>query len=171
MQPTEPEAWLLGKIAGVPDALMPTAHSLEQARKELTTMQGMISTDECRISIGGAAPIGFHLAHIAGSLDRLFTYARGAKLNADQYAFLKGEREAGEGLSAATLFSIALRRIAICMDDLRQVSPDSIFEPREVGRARLPSTVIGLLFHAGEHTTMHVGQIRTTLKIIRGLKT
>ena len=37
---------------------------------------------------------------------------------------------------------------------------------REVGRARLPSTVLGLLFHGAEHTQRHVGQIITTAKIV-----
>jgi hypothetical protein len=36
---------------------------------------------------------------------------------------------------------------------------------REVGRARLPSTVIGLLFHAAEHTQRHAGQALTTKRM------
>jgi hypothetical protein len=38
-----------------------------------------------------------------------------------------------------------------------------------VGRARLPSTVFGLLFHVAEHTQRHAGQAITTAKIVRGL--
>jgi hypothetical protein len=45
---------------------------------------------------------------------------------------------------------------------------ESLLEPRAVGRARLPSTVLGLIFHAAEHTTRHVGQLITTLKVVRG---
>jgi hypothetical protein len=35
-----------------------------------------------------------------------------------------------------------------------------------VGRGRLPSTVIGLLFHAAEHTQRHAGQVVTTARIV-----
>ena len=38
-----------------------------------------------------------------------------------------------------------------------------------VGRAGLPSTVRGLLFHAAEHAQRHAGQIVTTAKIVRAL--
>ena len=35
-----------------------------------------------------------------------------------------------------------------------------------MGRSALPSTVLGLLFHAAEHAQRHSGQIATTLKLI-----
>jgi uncharacterized damage-inducible protein DinB len=44
-----------------------------------------------------------------------------------------------------------------------------LLTPRVVGRRRLPSSVLGLLFHAAEHTQRHTGQVITTSKIIRGL--
>jgi hypothetical protein len=44
----------------------------------------------------------------------------------------------------------------------------ALLEERAVGRARLPATVLGLLFHGAEHTTRHVGQLVTTLKMVRG---
>jgi hypothetical protein len=37
-------------------------------------------------------------------------------------------------------------------------------DERLVGRLKLPSTVVGLLFHAAEHTQRHVGQAATTRK-------
>jgi uncharacterized damage-inducible protein DinB len=55
---------------------------------------------------------------------------------------------------------------------LRQLAatPESVLlEPRFVGRARLPSTLLGLLFHAAEHASRHTGQVVTTAKIVRGL--
>ena len=57
----------------------------------------------------------------------------------------------------------------MCLDTLRDIPDDVLLHPRVVGRGKLPSSVGGLLFHAAEHTTMHVGQIRTTVKIMRGL--
>jgi hypothetical protein len=37
---------------------------------------------------------------------------------------------------------------------------------RGVGRAQLPSTVLGLLFHGAEHMQRHVGQAVTTAKFL-----
>jgi uncharacterized damage-inducible protein DinB len=51
---------------------------------------------------------------------------------------------------------------------LRATDPATVLEPREVGRQKLPSNVLGLLFHAAEHTMRHVGQLVTTAKIVRG---
>ena len=51
----------------------------------------------------------------------------------------------------------------------RATDPATLLEPRGVGRKRLPSNVLGLLFHAAEHTQRHVGQLVTTAKVVRGL--
>ncbi len=165
----QPEVWLRGKIAGVSNALMPVVHALLQARRELRPMQEHVSIEECRISPGGAATIGFHLAHIVGSLDRLFCYAHGTQLSAAQLAYLRDESRLGAERSPEALFEAAVGQIDACVEQLRTTAETSLLEARAVGRDRLPSTVMGLVFHAAEHTTMHVGQIRTTLKIIRGV--
>ena len=166
---TQPEAWLLGNIDGHTDALMPVAHALVQARHELTALACDTSPAEIRAAPGGAAPIGFHLAHIAGSLDRLFTYARRESLDQTQLEYLRREAEFALQRSKDELFDATLARLDVCLNTLRAI-PDAVLpEPRRVGRGELPYTVRGLLFLAAEHTTMHVGQIRTTLKIIRGL--
>lgn len=166
---TQPEAWLLGNIDGHTDALMPVAHALAQARTELIALARDTSAEDIRAAPGGAAPIGFHLAHIAGSLDRLFTYARRESLDQTQLEYLRREAEFAVQHSKNDLFEATLARLDVCLNTLREI-PDAVLpEPRPVGRGELPSTVRGLLFHAAEHTTMHVGQIRTTLKVIRGL--
>jgi hypothetical protein len=119
---------------------------------------------------GGAASIGFHLSHLSGSTDRLLTYARGASLSPEQLSVLRAEpdlesvRPTGESLLAAwqSMVQRALAQIA--------ATPESdLLYAREVGRARLPSTVIGLIFHAAEHAQRHAGQLVTTAKIVRGL--
>ncbi len=162
------EAWLLGPVDGCPDGVMPVAHALLQARRELVFLRGDISEEEVRADPGGAAPIGFHLVHIAGSLDRLFTYARGESLDPDQLAELRREAESGRTRAPEDLFVMTLVRLDRCLETLQATSDDLLSQPRTVGRGQLPSTVRGLLFHAAEHTTMHIGQIRTTLKNIRG---
>ena len=40
-------------------------------------------------------------------------------------------------------------------------------EPREIGRKKLPTTVIGLLTHIAEHTQRHVGQAISASKLAR----
>lgn len=164
---SEPEAWLLGQTLGYSKLLMPVVHSLQQARKELLLLQHEVSTEECRVPPGTAAPIGFHLVHIGGSLDRLFTYARGEPLDAVQLDALHSEDAQGRTTPAPDLFAATIACIDRRLDDLRSIPEPSLFDAREVGRAKLPATVLGLLFHAAEHTTMHVGQVRTTLKIVR----
>jgi hypothetical protein len=65
--------------------------------------------------------------------------------------------------------AIALAGIASAIEVIRKQPVASLLEPREVGRARLPATVLGVLFHCAEHTQRHAGQIVTTAKIVRGL--
>ncbi|HJX28147.1 MAG TPA: DinB family protein, partial [Thermoanaerobaculia bacterium] len=54
---------------------------------------------------------------------------------------------------------------------LRETPEGTLLEPRGIGRRQLPSTVLGLLFHAAEHTQRHVGQIVTTARIAQALGT
>jgi len=165
---SQPEAWLLGRVEGVSDAMMPVAHSLVQARRELLMLQEELITTEFLASPGGAASIGFHIAHINGSLDRLFSYARGEQLTLSQQSYLEHEDAIAHNTGVNELVVAARDRIDHCLEHLTTIPDEQLYEPRPVGRDELPSTVIGLLFHAAEHTTMHVGQIRTTLKVIRG---
>ena len=53
------------------------------------------------------------------------------------------------------------------LDQLRSTDERTLTDARTVGRARLPSTVIGLLFHAAEHTQRHAGQIATLVRALR----
>ena len=56
------------------------------------------------------------------------------------------------------------------LEQLRVTPRESLLDERKVGRAGLPSNVLGLLFHAAEHATRHVGQAITTAKILANLK-
>lgn len=166
MSPSEPEAWLRGPIPGIPVELMPVAHALQQAREDLTRHAAGATVDELWQKPGGAAPAGFHVRHLAGSLDRLFTYARGEKLSEAQRQYLVDESRTGG--TAEDLVAVAHATIDRALDQLRATAPDSLVESRAIGRRELPTTVLGLLFHGGEHTTRHVGQFITTLKVVRG---
>jgi len=49
---------------------------------------------------------------------------------------------------------------------LKETDPATITEARGVGRKQIPSNVIGLLFHAAEHTMRHTGQLLVTVKML-----
>jgi uncharacterized damage-inducible protein DinB len=53
------------------------------------------------------------------------------------------------------------------MQQLRNTKPGVLYLPREVGRAKLPSNTLGLLFHAAEHTIRHGGQIITLAQVVQ----
>jgi 2-iminoacetate synthase ThiH len=65
----------------------------------------------------------------------------------------------------AAEFSEAIRRAHA---QLRATTEGELLTVRLVGRAKLPSTTIGLLVHAAEHTARHVGQLMTTAKVVAG---
>jgi uncharacterized damage-inducible protein DinB len=162
---TMPEVWLRGPLDGFARELMPVAHSLVQVREEVSTLARGLSRDQLWSRPGGAASVGFHLKHLAGSLDRLLTYARGEALGG-QLAVLDDEARGDE--DAAALTATAMSAIERALHQVRATPVDVLFDARAVGRARLPSTVVGLLFHAAEHSQRHAGQAVTTAKIVSG---
>jgi len=167
---TQPEPWLRGPIEGIPPLLMPVAHALVMAREDVAAALETLEPDEVWARPGGAASAGFHGMHLAGSLDRLFTYARGEQLSEEQFAALARENSpADPPPNARELTQLVETTVEKALAQLRATNPDTLLEPREVGRQRLPSNVIGLLFHAAEHSMRHVGQVVTTAKVVRGL--
>lgn len=134
----------------------------------LATVDGL-SQDQLWRQPGGAPSVGFHLMHLAGSTDRLLTYARGETLSETQRALLNSERELRPPYPSLDVLLAGWREVV--QNALRQIAEtpeSSLTEPRAVGRVKLPTTVIGALFHAAEHAQRHVGQIVATTTIIRG---
>ena len=115
----------------------------------------------------GLTPVGFHVRHIARSLDRLLTYAENQQLPERQLKLLKTEDEAID--REATLMEFA-EAIEVATKRILAFSEKSYDQPREVGRKRLPTTVASLLIHCAEHTQRHVGQVVTTAKIVLALQ-
>lgn len=166
----QPEPWLRGPVAGIAPLLMPVAHALVMAREDVERALAGLDEGALWSRPAGAASAGFHALHLAGSLDRLFTYARGEQLTAEQRAAL--ERETSPpALPAAELIGHVHAAIDRALAQLRATDEATLLEPREVGRMKLPSNVLGLLFHAAEHTQRHVGQVVTTVKVVRGSET
>jgi DinB family protein len=162
------EVWLRGPIEEYPPLLMPVAHALLQAREDIGRLAAGVPEDHAWARPGGAASIGYHVLHAGCSLDRLCTYARGERLNEAQMRALRAE---GQDHSRESLREVAARTIEHidrALAQVRSTPPEALLESRPVGRAGLPSTVIGLLVHVAEHTTRHVGQALTTARIIAG---
>jgi uncharacterized damage-inducible protein DinB len=161
-----PEVWLRGPVAGVPPLLQPIAHSLLQSREEVTAMVDGFPEELLWERPGGVASVGFHLQHLAGVVDRLLTYARGESLTDVQRSTLAAEGHPGETApSLPDLLSAFHDTTDRALDQLRGTGEASLSEAREVGKGKLPSTVIGLLFHAAEHSQRHLGQLLVTVRV------
>jgi hypothetical protein len=173
IQTSAVEPWLRGPVPDVPSLLQPVAHALLQAVEDIRRVVTPLDHDVLWARPAGAASVGFHVRHAGGSLDRLFTYARGEMLSSSQRAMLAAEtapdeQGKGSGHELVTAFEAQVER---ALAQLRATPEDRLTERREVGRAKLPSTVLGLLFHAAEHTQRHVGQTIATAKVAASVLT
>jgi uncharacterized damage-inducible protein DinB len=169
-QPAGPrtEAWLRGPIPGIDPAVQPVAHALIQALEEIEQVVIRLDPSILWSRPGNAASIGFHIRHMAGSLDRLLTYARGEVLSEAQREALRKEREPDPDVGPAELLGELAGGIQQALAQLERTRPEELDTPRRVGRAGLPSSVRGLLHHAGEHTARHAGQVITTARVLEG---
>jgi len=167
MSTPQPEPWLRGAVAGIPPLLQPAAHAFIMSIEDCQAAVGDLPPDLLWLEHQGAASIGFHLRHLAGATDRLLSYARGETLTAEQKAFMLGERKPGEPApSAAALIDGWRAGVDRALAQLAATQESSLLDFRGVGRAQLPSNVLGLLFHAAEHASRHTGQVVTTAKIL-----
>lgn len=160
------EVWQRGPVAGYPALLMPVAHSLLQVKEDLDALAATVTDAQLWERPGGAASVGFHLRHLGGSTDRLTAYARGEGLTAEQRA--SAQRENTESVALAQLVSEVHDALDRALAQVAATDPDRVFDERKVGRAGLPSNVLGLLFHVAEHATRHMGQAVTTARIVSG---
>jgi uncharacterized damage-inducible protein DinB len=162
-------AWLRGPLDGIPALLQPVAHALVDADEDVRKFLPPLSPEELAARPMGTASIAYHVKHAMGSLDRLFTYARGQALDESQMNALAAEKKldgvAFTGPQLADEFSAAVIRAHA---QLRATTESDLLAIRAVGRAKLPATTLGLLVHAAEHTARHVGQLVTTARIVRG---
>ena len=161
------EWWQRGPIEGVPAVLQPVAHILLQVKESVRELVENLTIDEWNARPAGVASAAFHVRHISGVIDRLFTYARGDALSEWQFEALRSEGAELEASGIAALLEALSARVDLAIAELRQVDPATLGEFRGVGRARLPSTVIGCLVHGAEHAMRHVGQLSVTTRIVR----
>jgi hypothetical protein len=160
------EPWLRGPVTGVIPALQPVAHSLMYAREQLEKTLPALSAEQIWRRPGNVAPVGYHVRHAVGSIDRMLTYLRGETLSDAQFEQLKAEKEDRPDLDGATLLKQAHGMIDRALLVLGETNEEQLDEPREIGRKRLPTDVRGLLFEIAVHTARHIGQVATTAKLV-----
>lgn len=161
-----PEVWLRGPLPNITPLLQPVAHALLQAKEEVTELMNDFPASALWNQPAGVASAGFHLQHLAGVLDRLFTYAKGASLSPEQLLALYAEGRKEEGCDVPMLVRAFQKQIEKAVGQLQVTDEKTLTEYRSVGRAGLPSTVLGLLVHAAEHTMRHVGQLLVTVRVL-----
>ncbi|MCC7416152.1 MAG: DinB family protein [Acidobacteria bacterium] len=159
------EVWQRGPVPGVDSYLMPAAHALLQVKEDLERLAARVPDAKVWERPGGAASIGFHVRHIAGSTERLLTYARGEALTESQLAAARVEGAPGEGTLRA-LVDLTQAALDRALEQVRATGRDGLLAERKVGRAGLPSTTLGLMMHAAEHATRHIGQAITTAAVL-----
>lgn len=163
----QPEYWLKGPVAGIPALLQPAAHALLQSRDEVAAAMENFRDDWLWIRPAANASVAFHLQHLAGVLDRLYTYASAQPLTAEQLEYLRAEGREEAGITTEQLLSHFNLQVEKSLAYLAGVDEQTLTDIRGVGRQQIPSTVIGLLFHAAEHTTRHTGQLLVTASVVR----
>ncbi len=162
-----PEIWLTGPVPEVPALLQPVAHALLQVQRELKEILVNFPEQKLWEKPKGMASAGFHLQHLSGVLDRLFTYARSEVLTETQLLFLKNEGVENSAITIEKLLQEFDLQIEKSIIQLKNTKSETLTEVRFVGRKQIPSTHIGLIFHAAEHSTRHLGQLLVTANFLK----
>ena len=161
------EWWQRGPLDGIPGVLQPVAHILLQVRESVGEIVEPLTEQEWNARPAGVASAAFHLRHIAGVIDRLFSYARGEALSPEQLAAIPLEGRELLLADVATALDTLSERVDAALTELRTIDVTTLSDFRGVGRAQLPSTVIGCLVHGAEHAMRHVGQLSVTARVVR----
>lgn len=116
----------------------------------------------------GLGPLAVQLRHIAGSVDRILTYAEGKQLSAEQLSAFKAEDATEEPL--ADLLAALESTFGNAAARVRTLAGADLEAPRTVGRKQLPTSLGGALVHVADHTQRHVGQVVITAKVLKALR-
>ncbi|WP_031497493.1 DinB family protein [Bryobacter aggregatus] len=161
------EVWL----RQLPVKLDPLRHllccTLQQTQEEVAEATRGLSDEQTWLRPYGLSPLGFHLSHIPGSIDRLLTYAEGRNLDELQLQALKNELSAQHPLAElVSRLDTALAQARLRVEALHL---EELAETRYIGRARIEVPLGTLLAHIAEHTQRHLGQITSLTKLLRRL--
>jgi hypothetical protein len=165
---TKPEVWLRGPLPNIPPLLQPVAHILMQAQEEVTALMVDFPNHLLWQQPAGCAAPGFHLKHMRGVIDRLFTYAEARLLNPEQLAYLNAEG-LDNGETVEELLNGFNQQVDSFLMMIAEIDETTLTDFRGVGRAQLPSTVLGLLVHIAEHTMRHLGQLLVTVRVLKAV--
>ncbi|HLS94592.1 MAG TPA: DinB family protein [Sphingobacterium sp.] len=168
-QNSSPEVWMRGPVEGVPALLQPVAHALLQMTEDVEKYIAPLDGSLLWLRPENTASVAFHIQHIGGVIDRMFTYADDRPLSEAQFDYLSNEGVFNPELTKDVLLSELKRRVAGAIGTLKTIDVAELGRVRFLGRKRIPTTLIGLLFHAAEHSQRHVGQLLVTARWVRAL--
>jgi uncharacterized damage-inducible protein DinB len=161
------EPWLRGTRTDVDAVRRGVIHALELAAEDIALWCTGLGDEELESRPFGLASVGFHMRHIARSLDRLLTYAEGQQLSERQLKAMKSEMDSQK---REALFMEFAEGIEVAVKRILAISSENYGEAREVGRKKLHTTTGGLLVHCADHTQRHVGQAVTTAKVVIAMR-
>jgi hypothetical protein len=163
------EVWMRGPISGISPFLQPVAHALLQIDEDIQKQL----TDEIEpylwIRPFEMANIAFHVQHIAGVIQRIVIYSKGEYLTEEELQEIKLEGIQNPEINNEVLKDRLHEVIEQTLTYLKSIDPNTLADERFLGRKKIPTTQIGLLFHAAEHGQRHFGQLLVTIKTVKGL--
>jgi uncharacterized damage-inducible protein DinB len=159
------EPWMTRRLRDMHPVLAGLLYSLEHARDDIRKWTEGLTPEQFSAPRGDIAPPSFHVMHIAGSVDRLLTYARGEQLTDEQFRQLQDEKR--EGITREEALAYLDAMFANAEQTVRAIDPSQIGEARFIGRKRIEVTLGGLLIHTAEHTQRHTGELIVTAKAAR----
>jgi len=169
----ENEPWLRGPLPHVHPLIAPALHSFIQVREDLARWTEGLTDEEIWSRPEGLAPVGFHLRHIAGSVERLTAYMCGRDLTSEQLEAIPHEMDSTWNGSLLTRLQL-LEQVNAALQNseraMREIDAVTFEHARSVGRKKLPTTVIGLVLHIAEHAQRHVGELIVTSKLVQRSK-
>jgi uncharacterized damage-inducible protein DinB len=162
------EPWLRGTHADTPAVGRAVLHAFDLALEDVSKWTEGLTDLEVHAQPLGLPALSFHLKHIARSTDRLLTYAEGGQISSGQLALLKSEQIGCETL--AELLGELESSLRGAGDRVRVLATADFNTSRGVGRKQLPTSIGGALVHVADHTQRHVGQVVTTAKVLKALR-
>jgi uncharacterized damage-inducible protein DinB len=162
------EPWLRGTYTDVPAVGRAVLHALELGLDDLKKWTAGLADAEVHSRPLDLPSLAFHLRHIAGSVDRILSYAEGNQLTVEQLAVLKSEQVGEETL--AELLAGVEASFSNAAERVRVLATADFNTFRGVGRKQLPTSIGGALIHVADHTQRHVGQAVTTAKVLVALR-
>jgi len=158
------EPWLNGSYAHLAPIPRLLCCSLNQSLADIAKWTAPLTHSQIWEPQSTAGAIGFQLRHLAGSVDRLITYAAEESLTATQLHFLKTEAE--PGASKAELLAALTAAYSTAAQFAEKAT--AFDAPRYIGRQRLETPLGVLLAHIAEHTQRHTGQLIVLSKFAYG---